>query len=522
MRRFLTGVYFHKSILAMIVPALAFTNIACNSPSSKTSSKTPNIVLIYVDDLGYGDVSCYGAKKVSTPNVDFLATNGLLFTDAHCAAATCTPSRYSLLTGRYAFRNRAAILPGDAPLLIDPSTITLPAVLKHAGYTTAVIGKWHLGLGRGSINWNEKISPGPNEIGFDYAFIIPATTDRVPTVYVENGRVPNLDPTDPIQVSYQAQVSDEPTGLEHPELLKMAADPQHSNTVTNGISRIGYMAGGTKARWVDEEIADVLTARAREFMESNRTRPFFLYFSIPDIHVPRAPHPRFVGATTMGRRGDVIVEMDWMTGEITKTLERLGLKENTLIIFSSDNGPVLNDGYEDNAEQLNGDHNPSGPYRGGKYSAYEAGTRVPTVVYWPGHVKAGRSEAVLSQVDWLASLAALTGNSLENTQPLDSRNTLDVLLGKSKEGREMLLEESFTFSLREGKWKYIAPSAEVPPTWLSNKKIEAGLMAKPQLYDLEKDPKEQKNLATQYPEIVSRLEENLNDIKKPTNAEISK
>ena len=376
-----------------------------------------------------------------------------------------------------------------------------------------MVGKWHLGLGNGKINWNDSISPGPNQIGFDYSFIIPATTDRVPTVFVENGRVPDLDPRDPIRVRYDSIIGDEPTGLSHPELLKMGADGQHSNTITNGISRIGYMTGGKAARWVDEDIADILTNKAKAFIQANRSKPFFLYFSIPDIHVPRAPHSRFAGSTSMGRRGDVITEMDWMTGEIMKTLEQLGISKNTLIIFSSDNGPVLNDGYYDKAEELVGNHKPSGKYRGGKYSAYEAGTRVPTITCWPGVIAPRESNVAVSQIDIVASLASLVGQPLPEKYRFDSQNSLEILLGESDKGHEYLLEESYTFSLRHKQWKYISPLATETPAWLKNKKIETGLADLPQLYDLRDDPEERNNLADIYPEQLKKLEKKLNEIK---------
>lgn len=482
--------------------------------AQKNKIEKPNIILIYIDDLGYGDVSCYGATRVKTPHVDALAKNGLKFTDAHCTAATCTPSRFSLLTGMYAFRNNAAILPGDAPLLIKPHSATLPALLQNAGYTTGVVGKWHLGLGLGIIDWNGFISPGPLEVGFNYSFIIPATTDRVPTVFVENHRVANLDPNDPIEVSYKGKIGNEPTGLDHPELLKMGADTQHSNTIINGISRIGFMKGGKKARWRDEDIADVLTEKASSFINNNKDKPFFLYFSVPDIHVPRAPHERFAGATAMGKRGDVIAEMDWMTGEITKQINALGLKNKTLIIFTSDNGPVLDDGYDDKAEALVGSHQPAGKYRGGKYSAFEGGTRVPTICYWPGKIKPGISTALFSQIDLLSSLAALAGQSLPADAAPDSENNLPVLLGQSKAGSNYMLEEAFTLALRKGDWKYIAPQEKSTPDWLKNKKIETGLMNVPQLYNVRKDPHELNNVAGQYPQLVKQLEAALNRIKK--------
>lgn len=493
---------------------LAAIALAGFCSAQKSSTEKPNIILIYIDDLGYGDVSCYGATRVKTPNVDVLASNGLKFTDAHCTAATCTPSRFSLLTGMYAFRNNAAILPGDAPLLIKPHSATLPALLQKAGYTTGVVGKWHLGLGLGTIDWNGSIGPGPLEVGFNYSFIIPATTDRVPTVFVENHHVPNLDPDDPIEVSYKGKIGNEPTGLDHPELLKMGADTQHSNTIINGISRIGFMNGGKNARWRDEDIADVLTAKARSFINDNRDKPFFLYFAVPDVHVPRAPHERFVGATTMGKRGDVIAEMDWMTGEITKQINALGLKNKTLIIFTSDNGPVLDDGYDDKAGALAGSHQPAGKYRGGKYSAFEGGTRVPTICYWPGTIRPGISTALLSQMDFLSSLVALAGQPLPADAAPDSENSLPVLLGQSQTGRDYMLEEAFTLALRKGDWKYIAPQEKSTPDWLKNKKIETGLMNVPQLYNVKKDPHEENNVANQYPELVKQLNAALNRIKR--------
>ncbi|PHN04552.1 sulfatase family protein [Flavilitoribacter nigricans] len=481
--------------------------------SSSGSEPLPNIVLIYVDDLGYGDVGAYGASGVSTPNIDFLAQNGLRFTDAHCSAATCTPSRYALLTGRYAFRKEAAVLPGNAPLLIDTATSTLAGMLKGAGYTTGVVGKWHLGLGDGFLDWNQAIKPGPLELGFDYSFLIPSTGDRVPSVYVENHRVVNLNADDPITVSYRQPVGDRPTGDTHPELRRMVADPQHNKTIVNGISRIGYMEGGESALWTDEEFPDILNGKAGNFIAENRDQPFFLYYSFHDIHVPRLPNPRFVGKSSMGPRGDAIVQTDWMTGQIIKKLDALGLSENTIILFTSDNGPVLNDGYEDQAVELLGDHQPAGPYRGGKYSAYEAGTRVPMIAYWPGTIKAGTSNALFGQIDIYASLAGLAGQQLSREEAIDSKDHLPVLLGKAQSGREMLVEESLTISLREGNWKYIRPFGKNDPAWITEKGIEGGFRVEPQLYQLQDDPGETNNLADQFPERIQAMEAKIQEIE---------
>jgi arylsulfatase A len=490
---------------------------SCRLLAQQANSSKPNIIFIYADDLGYGDLSCYGATAVRTPNIDKLSKGGLKFTDAHCTAATCTPSRFSILTGSYAFRNNAAILPGDAPLLIRPGTPTLPAMLQRAGYTTAVIGKWHLGLGNGVINWNGDIRPGPVETGFDYAFLVPATLDRVPCVFVENHRVVNLDPSDPIEVNYDHKVGNEPTGLEHPELLKVKADTQHSNTIINGISRIGYTYGGKSAWWIDEEIPNVLLNHTNAFLTEHKDKPFFLYLSYTDIHVPRMPNPMFKGKTKMGSRGDDIVQMDWLTGQVMQTLDKLGLTKNTLVIFSSDNGPILNDGYEDQSETLAGNHKPAGPFKGGKYSAYEAGTRVPTIVYWPLHVKAGLSNALVSQVDFYASLATLAGQKLNADEAPDSFDMLPVLLGKVAAGRKAMLEEAFTLAIRDGNWKYIAPQTKGTPAWLKNKQVPTGLSTNAQLFDLKNDKEEQHNIINKYPAQAEKMKKMIEEIESKSS-----
>ncbi|MBL8733460.1 MAG: arylsulfatase [Planctomycetes bacterium] len=473
----------------------------------------PNILLIYADDLGYGELGCQGATRVPTPNLDRLAASGLRFTDAHSTAATCTPSRYSLLTGQYAFRRQGTgVLPGDANLVIEPGATTLPALLQRAGYRTAVIGKWHLGLGRGDLDWNGAIAPGPLEVGFDECFLLPATGDRVPCVYVENHRVAGLDPGDPLRVSYRQRLDDAPLGRERPDLLKMPWFDGHDMTIVNGISRIGYMSGGTAARWIDEQMADTFVARAIDFLERNQDRRFGLYFATHDIHVPRAPHPRFVGKTAMGPRGDAIVQLDWTVGRLLDSLDRLHLTDHTLVLFTSDNGPVVNDGYADGAVEHLGDHRPAGPLRGGKYSAFEAGTRVPLLVRWPGRVRPGVSPALVSQVDLLASLAALVGQPLDDDDAVDSLDQLAALLGADRVGRDHVIEQASTLALRVGPWKFVAPGQG--PAYAAKVGIELGNARAPQLYDLRLDLGEHDDLAFREPERTAALAARLQALRE--------
>ncbi len=347
--------------IKMLYGALGLVSLAGINTGCTKAVKSPNIIIIYADDLGYGDISCYGATGISTANIDRFAGQGLSFTNAHCSSATSTPSRYSLLTGEYAWRKKGTgIAPGDASSIINSNTSTIASVLKRSGYTTAVVGKWHLGLGpAGGPDWNGIIKPGPMDLGFDHDFIIPATGDRVPCVFVDDRKVANLDPSDPIKVSYKEKIGDWPTGKENPELLKIHPSHGHDMTIVNGISRIGYMTGGKSALWVDEEISAVLTKKARMFIEENRNKPFFLYFATHDIHVPRVPNQRFVGKSGMGPRGDAILEFDWSVGEVLKTLDSLKLTDNTIVIVTSDNGPVVDDGYMDQAVELLGSHKPA-------------------------------------------------------------------------------------------------------------------------------------------------------------------
>lgn len=467
------------------------------------STNKPNIVIIYTDDLGIGDVSAYKMGRLSTPNIDSIADQGIKFTNGYATAATCTPSRFSILTGQYPWRKGAAILPGDAPLLIDPTKNTLPKMLKKSGYTTAVIGKWHLGLGSGQIDWNEHISLGPNEVGFDYSYIMAATNDRVPNVYVKNGDVVGLEKNDPLKVSYKKNFAGEPTGLDNPELqTNMTFSNGHFHSINNGISRIGYQKGGKKAQWIDEDMSDLFLAEAQSFVKKHQAEPFFLFYTLHQPHVPRVPNPRFVGKSGQGARGDAILEADWAIGEFLTTLDELGLSENTLLIFSSDNGPVLDDGYNDESIAKLGEHTPSGNLRGGKYSLFDAGTHIPFMVRWPKKIIPGVSNALISQHDLLASIARLTGQKISSS---DSEDLLDTLIGQSNTGRKSLVVQALggRTAYKEGEWIFI------PAYWgdekLGKENIETGACSCYQLYNLMDDPGQKINLASKYPEKMQEM-----------------
>ncbi|MBU3744370.1 MAG: arylsulfatase, partial [Sediminibacterium sp.] len=275
------------------------------------AQQTPNVIILYADDLGYGDLSCYGATKISTPHMDALAKKGIRFTNGHSTSATCTPSRYALLTGEYPWRKKGTqILPGDAALIIPPGTQTLAMLFKQSGYATGIVGKWHLGLGNSvEKNWNGMIAPGPNDVGFDYSFIFPATADRVPTVFIENHQVVAADTSDPIQVNYTKPIGNDPTVLSHPQLLKMKSVDGHAGTIVNGIGRIGYMSGGINARWTDEEMPLTFLAKAKSFIDANKKNPFFLLYTFTEPHVPRMPSTMFKGKSGLGPRGDAILQL---------------------------------------------------------------------------------------------------------------------------------------------------------------------------------------------------------------------
>jgi len=467
----------------------------------------PNIIVILADDLGYGDVSCNGAKRIETPNIDKLAAEGRRFTSGYCSAATCTPTRYSLMTGTYAFRvPGTGVAPPNGPALIKPGTETVASILKRAGYATAAVGKWHLGLGKEAPEWNADLKPGPLEIGFDHCFLMPTTNDRVPQVYVEDHKVRGLDPKDPLWVGNMKPTTIHPTGITHRDQLRMDWSKGHNESIHNGIGRIGFYTGGIKARFRDEDLADEWVDHSVKWIEKNKEKPFFLYYASHDIHVPRMPHERFQKKSVMGPRGDAILEFDWQVGELMKALDRLKIAENTLVILCSDNGPVLDDGYKDDAVEKLGDHKAAGPYRGGKYSIFEGGTRIPFITRWKGKITPGISDEVVCTIDFPASFAALTGIALPDKQCLDSFNVMPALLGeKDAKGRDHLVQQDnngINFGLRVGDWKLVRQKPAKAKAELGGEK----------LFNLKTDPGEATDVAAKYPEIVKQLHGRLDKI----------
>lgn len=508
---------------------LSLLSLCCASATglSAAESTPPNVVFIFADDLGYGDLSCYGATKVQTPNIDQLAAEGRKFTDAHSASAVCTPSRYALMTGEYplrAFGGKGAWgpLPETSELIIDTDTLTIGKVFKNKGYATAALGKWHLGFGKGKNDWSMPLRSGPQDVGFDYYWGVPLVNSGSPYVYVENDMIVGYDPEDPLIPGGK------PTSVT-PTFPKEASVKQPNKF------------GGAQAAhaiYDDEKTGTLLTEKAVNWITDNTRstssgqapKPFFLYFATTNIHHPFTPAPRFKGSSQAGLYGDYIQELDWMVGEIMQCLKDNGLSDNTLIIFTSDNGGMMNlagrnavkDGHKMNGELL-----------GFKFGVWEGGHRVPFIARWPGKIEAGsESDQLICNVDMLASFMALTGQDPSSLKQKDSVNVLPALLGNPTESlrSDLVLapRKEKLLSIRKGKWMYIpgkgsggfggskphqhawggAPAVALvggENSDMANGKIKKG--APPaQLYDLENDLSQTKNLYRDYPEVVKEMQ----------------
>jgi arylsulfatase A-like enzyme len=493
--------------------------VTCSFASA--TEQPPNVVLIFADDLGYGDLGCYGATKVQTPNIDRLAAEGRRFTDAHSVSAVCTPSRYALLTGEYPLRasgGRGVWGPASitSPLLIDTGKITIADVFKNSGYDTAVVGKWHLGFKEGANNWQEPLRPGPQDLGFDYYFGMPVVNSAPPYVYVENDRVVGGDPGDP--------------------LVYLGRNTKGATPITpipaEAAQRSPNAFGGAKkahALFNDYQVGTTFAEKSVEWITARKNNPFFLYLATTNIHHPFTPAKRFQGTSQCGLYGDSIHELDWIVGQVLSCLEDNGLSDNTLVIFTSDNGGMFNHGGQ---VAFKAGHRQNGDLLGWKFGVWEGGHRVPMIVRWPGKVKPRTtSSQLIGNVDMLATFAAVTQQKLDKIQQADSVDMLPAIVGEpDKPLRDHLVlapHKGTHLSIRKGNWMYIpaqgsggftgtkpgdhtfAGPAAASFVGSVNSDIENGRIKKAappaQLYDLEADVNETKNVHNEHPDVVQEL-----------------
>ena len=521
------------SAFSIFLPPFSCLILLCSAfySSVNAADNPPNVVLIFADDLGYGDLGCYGATKVKTPNIDRLAAEGRRFTDAHSVSAVCTPSRYALLTGHYPLRGNDGRgvwgpAPVTSPLIVDTEKTTIADVFKSSDYDTAAIGKWHLGFGEGTNQWKEPLRPGPQDLGFDYYFGMPVVNSAPPYVFVENDRVVGSDPDDP--------------------LIYVGRNEKNTTLITpippEAAQRSPNQFGGAKKAhelFNDYQVGTTLAKKSVQWINERQDKPFFLYLATTNIHHPFTPAKRFQGTSQCGLYGDFIHELDWIVGEILSCLEDNGLSDNTLVIFTSDNGGMFNRGGQ---AAFKAGHRQNGDLLGFKFGAWEGGHRVPLIVRWPGKVEPGTtSDQLIGNVDLLATFAAVTGQELSQTQLADSVNMLPALVSQpAKPLRDHLVlapHKGTHLSMRKGKWMYIPSRGSGgfggrkpgdhtfagPPaiTFVGsvNSDIENGKIktdAPPaQLYDLEADVRETRNLYNDFPEVVKELDKLLENYTPP-------
>lgn len=497
---------------------------------SAVRATQPNVVVISAEDLGYGDLSCYGATLVHTPNIDQLALGGRKFIDAHSASAASSPSRYALLTGQYPLRAADggglwAPVRNTSALVIDPDQQTIADIFSKKGYATAVVGNWHLGFGQEGHDWSQPLRPGPLDLGFDYYFGVPVINSESPFVYVENDQVVGHNPEDPlVYVGQKHSTKTTP-------LTPLPPESQIGKRSANAFS------GAVEAHqhYNDLEVGTKLTERAIDWIQSQDEQPFFLYYSTIQIHHPYTPAPQFRGTSEAGIYGDFIHELDWVVGEIVQCLKEQGVLENTLIIFTSDNGGSFSQIGQGAYKQ---GHAMNGELLGFKFGAWEGGHRVPFIAHWPSRVEAGTvSDQLLSSVDLLATFAALTNQPHQSD---DSVNMLPALVGDPEAPiRDHLViaaRQESHLSLRKGKWMYIpfkgsggfkgkkpgqnsfAGPAAVPFVGKENSDIHKGKIKKgappAQLYDLYADLSQTTNLYHEYPDVVEQMKQLLSEYQR--------
>jgi len=483
-----------KFLLLVFVGACA----VLSANADEEPARPPNVIFIMADDLGYGDLSSYGATHFKTPACDLLAAEGMKFTDAHSPSAVCTPTRYSVLTGRYAWRSwlKNWVLMENHPLLIDTDRLTMGKVFQNAGYRTGCVGKWHLGWGtEPGVDYSGEVKPGPLEVGFDEFFGVPYShnSGRGLRVYMRDRRIIGLKEGD----SYR--------------------DKEVQKVTMRSL----------------EDTAIELSKEAVAFVDKHKEKPFFLYYPTTNIHFPITPNSRFAGMTKSGKYGEFVVEFDWAVGQILEALERNGIADNTMVVVTSDNGARPH-------PELNG-HACNGPWRGTKRMIYEGGHRVPLIVRWPGKVAKGSvSEETVCLTDFFATFANMVDQPIPDSAGEDSYNIMAVLKQKDykKPLREATVHHSVSgqFAIRKGDWKLIEgsgdgdyPRNEKGKMKVISYKVEMDpKTGKPldldyfqlehdgnyQLYNLADDPKETTDLSEKHPEKVKQMAKLLNDYRE--------
>jgi len=463
---------------------------SCSQVEGPTAEASPNIVLILADDMGIGDIGVYNTTgKISTPSLDSLAASGMRFTDAHSPSAVCTPTRYGLLTGRYAWRTslKDGVLKGYSPLLIDPTRSTIASMLREKGYATAVIGKWHLGLGADEVtDYSKPLSPGPNDVGFDYFFGIPASLDMPPYTFLEDDRVF--------------------TSFDGDEI----GDSERRRDGGEGFWRAGPIARGFAHELVLPEITEHSVAFIREQVKSGGDKPFFLYVALAAPHTPWLPTPEFIGRSDAGYYGDFVAQVDDTVGRIMSALRETGVADRTIVVFASDNGARWSQ------EQIaKWGHRANLYLRGQKADIYEGGHRVPMIVSWPGQIEPDTQSAYITTLtDLYATLADAVGVESSLKDGVDSESILPTLRGQPQEQRSPVVHHSSRgmFAIRDGDWKLIeglGSGGFTQPAIVEQ--VEGGPAG--QLYNLADDPSETTNLYQDRPDVVERLTRILNEIR---------
>ena len=474
-----------KILLALLTVTLA------------ASAQKPNIVFILADDMGYGDVQALNpGSKIPTPHLNQLAEQGMTFTDAHTGSGVCTPTRYGLITGRYSWRGKLkkGVLNGYGFPLIEDGRATVASFLREQGYSTGIVGKWHLGLGfaRGAdeqdIDFTQPVTDGPHTRGFDFSFIIPASLDFPPYVYIRNGQI------------------------------------TRNTVLQSAVSFPGFLRKGPRGRdLVVADALDDLTAEAAAYIHqrADEEKPFFLYFPLTAPHKPALPHDRFVGSTGLGPYGDFVTQVDWTVGQILNALDGAGVAEETLVIYSSDNGSYMRRLSPGEADHVSDPtiqsydethHTSNSAFRGTKADIYEGGHHVPFFARWPGKVRAGsRTDATICLTDFFATAAEIVGSPLPDDAAEDSFSLLPVLTGRGEFERAPVIHHSSggMFAIRDGKWKLVAGNGSG-----GRLKPLGEVFGRPyQLYDLSEDIAEIEDRIEQVPEVAQRLEAELERLR---------